>query len=193
MADDLRALQIVADREAAALEALLADCRDLIAEDPDIVLDLAEGETNALELIDALLLADGFDADLIKGAKEAKAVIDARIRRFEGRVERRRAIIERFMLILDQPKLERPAATASLARRKISVEVADESAVPAEFFKTEVVLDKKKLNERVAAILAAREAEFAKAKAENRDPDVEPLPEGVVLGSGGFSLTVRRR
>lgn len=194
MADDLRAAKIAADREATALEALLADCRDMIADDPDLVLDLVEGQTNALELIDQLLLADGYDTELLAGAKQAKAVIDSRQKRFEARIERRRAIIERFLLIMEQKKLERPAATITLAKRKLKVEVIDESAIPSEFFVTpDPVVNKKALNDRVDEIMAQRDAEIAAAKAEAREPVLIPLPDGVALGNGGVGLTVRRR
>jgi hypothetical protein len=55
------------------------------------------------------------------------------------------------------------------------------------------VPDKKALNERVAAIMAEREAETAKAKIEGREPVLPPLPDGVAIGNGGVGLTVRRR
>lgn len=191
---DTQTLDQRAEREAAALEALLADFRDMLAEDPDFALDLAEGQTNALEIIDALVIADGLDAELIAGAKVAKATIEHRVDRFKARIERRRAIIERFLLIMDQKKLERPAATLSLANRKVTVEVSDESAIPSQFFTTPApVLDKKKLNEAVSAIMAARDAEVAAARAENREPILPALPEGVLLGNGGQSLTIRRK
>jgi hypothetical protein len=176
------------------LEALLADFRDMIADDPDLALDLAEGQTNAMEIIDALILADGLDTELAAGAKTAKDIIDQRKKRFEVRIERRRAIIERFMLIMDQKKLERPGATISLAKRKLTIEVVDESALPSEFFtKPDPVVDKKKLNERVAEIMAKRDAEIDAAKAEGREPILPALPDGVALGNGGVNLTVRRR
>lgn len=181
-------------KEATALEALLADCRDMIATDPDLVLDLAESETNALEVVDALVLADGLDVELIKGAKEAKAIIDQRMQRFEARSERRRAILERFMLILEQKKLERPGATISLAERKPKVEIADESAIPSQFYRVpDPVLDKKALNEHVAGLLAKQDAEIAAAKAEGRDAEMYPLPDGVRLTNGSVGLTIRRR
>jgi hypothetical protein len=183
-----------ASKEAVALEALLADFRDMIADDPDLALDLAEGQTNAMEIIDALILADGLDTELAAGAKTAKKVIDDRAKRFEARIERRRAIIERFMLIMDQKKLERPVATISLAKRKLTIEVVDESALPSEYFKQpDPVLDKTKLNDAVAKIMAAREAELEAAKAEGREPNLPALPDGVALGNGGVNLTVRRR
>jgi len=195
MADSATQIQErTASKEALALEALLSDFRDLIADDPDLAIDLAEGQTNAMEIIDALVLGDALDAELIAGAKNAKAAIDLRVKRFDARIERRRAIIERFLLIMDQKKLERPAATISLANRKLSVEITDESALPSEFFTTPApVVDKKKLNEHVAAIMKARDAESVAAKAENRAPFFPALPDGVAIGNGGASLTIRRK
>lgn len=184
----------VATKEAMALEALLADFKDMIADDPDLALDLAEGQTNALEIIDALVLADGLDTEMAAAAKAAAKIVSDRGKRFETRIERRRAIIERFMLIMEQKKLERPAATISLATRKPKVEVTDESAVPSEYFVTPApTLDKKKLNDAVAAIVAKRDAEVIQAKAENREPALPALPDGVTIGNGGSSLTIRRR
>jgi hypothetical protein len=183
-----------ADKVATALEMLLADCREMIEQDPDLVLDLAESETDAFEVIDALLIADGFDAELIKGAKAAKDVIDSRMKRFEQRAERRRAVIERFLLILEQKKLERPGATITLAERKPTVEIEDESAIPSQFYRTpDPVLDKKALNAHVAELLAKQDAEIAAAKAEGREPQMFPLPDGVRLTNGSTSLTIRRR
>lgn len=194
MADDLALQERAASKEAVALEALLADFRDMIADDPDLALDLAEGQTNAMEIIDALVVAESLDEELIAGAKKAKETIDTRIKRFQARIERRRAMIERFLLIMEQKKLERPAATISLANRKLSVEITDESALPSEFFTQPApVVDKKKLNARVAELMAAREAELAAAKAEGREPQLPALPDGVALGNGGVSLTIRRK
>lgn len=180
--------------EATALEVLLADFRDMIADDPDLALDLAEGQTSAMEIIDALVLADGLDTELCAGAKAAKKVIDDRAKRFEARIERRRVIIERFLIIMEQKKLERPAATISLANRKLTVEVTDESALPSEYFTTPApAIDKKKLNEAVAAIMAKRDAEIEAAKREERPPILPALPDGVAIGNGGCTLTIRRK
>lgn len=186
--------EYVASKEATALEMLLADFKDMIAEDPDLALDLAEGQTNALEIIDALVVADGLDTELEAGAKAAAKVLTDRAKRFAQRSERRRVIIERFLIIMEQKKLERPAATISLANRKLSVEVTDESALPSEYFTTPApVVDKKKLNDAVKAIMEKRDAEVIAAKAENRQPELPALPDGVAIGNGGASLTIRRR
>lgn len=181
-------------KEATALESLMADFKDMVADDPDLALDLAEGQTNAMEIIDALVIADALDAELCAGAKTAKKIIEERAKRFEVRIERRRAIIERFLLIMEQKKLERPAATITLATRPLKVEVTDESALSAEYFVTPPpALDKKKLTDAVKAIMALRDAEIAAAKAEERQPDLPALPDGVAIGNGGVGLQIRRR
>lgn len=160
-------------READALAALLSDYRDMIAGDPDFALDLAEGETNAFEVIDALLAADALDAELCDGAKKAIDTIEFRVERFGARIKARRAMIERFLLILEQKKLERPSATITLAERGPVCEIEDESAVPSKFFvATAPKLDKK-------AVKAALDAG-------------EDVP-GARLSNGSISLTVRRK
>jgi len=180
-------------REMQALDALKLALADEIRDDPDFLLDLAEGETSLFEVIDALVSADALDAGLIEGVELAQRNLGYRKERFETRTARRRALLEQAMMMLEVKKLERPAATLSLANRKPKVEVTDESAIPSEFFKSEPKLDKKALNAAVEAIMAQREAEFAAAKAESREPAPPPLPDGVTLGNGSQSITIRRK
>lgn len=160
------------DREMQALaalkEALAAEC----ANDPEFVLSLAEGETDLIETIDALLAADALDDEMIDGADRAIKAIGYRKERFEGRKEVRRGLLERALLMLDQKKLERPAATLSLANRAPKAEIADESQIPARFFKSKPTLDRKAVKDALDA--------------------GEDVP-GARLSNGTVSLTIRRK
>lgn len=191
MADDF--VLSKAERELAALDALKSALADEIRDDPDFVIDIAEGETDLLEVLDALLASDALDDGLIEGVEKAQRELGYRSERFATRKQRRRTLIERTLMMLETKKLERPAATISLASRKPKVEVIDESALPSQFFKTSVTLDKKALNAAVEGIITERDLEFERAKREGRDPNPPPLPEGVALGNGTVSLTIRRR
>lgn len=158
--------------EIAAASALKASLADALAGDPDLLLDTIEGETGLLEIVDALLLADLHDAEMIEGLKRAKDTIDIRRKRFEARVALRRALIEQAMLIVEREKLERPTATLSLISRPPAVEVVEEADIPARFFKSKPVLDKDALK---AALAAGEEV------------------SGARMTNGSQSLTIRRR
>lgn len=159
-------------REMQALEALKSALASEIANDPDFLLDLAEGETSLLEILDAMLEADAMDEGLIEGAAAAAASIAERKERFAKRRAARRVIIEQALVILERNKLERPCATISMANRAPQVIVTDESALPSKFFKSEPKLDKKALKEALDA--------------------GEQVP-GATLSNGSQSLTIRRR
>lgn len=160
------------DREMKALEALKAALAVEIANDPDFLLDLAEGQTSLLETLDALLEADAVDEGLLEGVTAAAARVADRKDRFAKRRAARRAIVEQALVILERNKLERPCATISLAARAPQLVITDESALPSKFFKSEPKLDKKALKEALDA--------------------GEDVP-GATLSNGSQSLTIRRR
>jgi hypothetical protein len=141
-------------------------------DDADLMLDLAEGQTSLLEALDRMLEADLNDEGLLEGLKRIKETVIGRIHRLEERRKSRRVILEQALLALERRSLERPVATMSLADRTPSVEVEDESAIPAKYFDLKPVLDKR-------AVKAALEAG-------------EDVP-GVRLASGLLTLTLRRR
>lgn len=180
-------------REVEAALALKQGIEAAFADDPELVLDTIEGETQLFELLDALLLADLHDAELMDGLASAVKVLQERKERFDHRIKVRRALIERALAMLEIKKLVRPTATLSLSVRKPKVEITDESLVPSQFFKSEPTLQKKVLNDFVAELLAKQDAEIEAAKAEGRQPEMYSMPEGTTLSNGGMSLTVRRK
>jgi hypothetical protein len=168
-----RAPRIDPEREMAALEAIKASIAAEIEGDPEFLLDVAEGETNLLEALDALIEADLFDDSMLEGISVAEHALAYRKQRFETRRRTRRAIMERALVLLDQKRLERPAATLTLTERAPKVEIDDESALPSRFFRTpDPVVDKK-------AIKQALDAD-------------EEVP-GAHMSNSFISLTVRRR
>lgn len=175
MADGARpraSTRIDPEREIAAFAALREAYARECENDPDFAIDLAEGETNLLEAIDALALADLEDDFLADGVKRGIEALRLRQERFDRRRGARRALIEQALLILEVKKLERPAATLSIAERAPKVEIEDESQIPARFFVAgDPKLDKKALK------AALEEA---------------PVP-GARLSNGSVSLTIRRR
>jgi len=122
-------------REAEAAKALRESLAALGETDPDLLLDMTEGETSLLECIDALLLRMSADKALVVGTEAVIGDLDARKRRVEKRIEFDRGLIEQAMAIAELPKIERPAATLSLASRAPSLRIESEADIPAEFWK----------------------------------------------------------
>ena len=121
-------------REAEAARAIRESLAALGETDEELLLDMAEGETSLFECIDALLLRMSADRALVVGTDSVIADLDARKRRVEKRIALDRSLIEQAMAIAELSKVERPAATLSLAARAPALRLDDESAIPAEFW-----------------------------------------------------------
>ncbi|MEQ1811467.1 MAG: siphovirus Gp157 family protein [Terricaulis sp.] len=141
-------------------------------DDADIMVILAEGETNLMQALDCMVAADIYDDALIQGLKVAKDTMAARLHRFEERKKSRRVIIEQAMMLLQCNSLQRPTATLSLTERPPSLVVEEEAQVPAQFFDMKPILNRRRAKE-------ALEAGEAVA--------------GARLSSGSITVTVRRR
>lgn len=122
------------EREARAAAGLRESLRQLGENDETLALDMIEGETSLVECIDALLLANAHDGATVTGIAVVMADLDDRAARVQKRIDMRRALVEQALLTAEIKKLERPAATLSMANRPASVTVADEASIPAEFW-----------------------------------------------------------
>ena len=196
MADTARRAAPALDpaKELLALQALKDSIADAAKDDPDLLLDMAEGETNVLELIDMVLEADLVDQGLLDGLANVKAIVKLREERFEMRMKTRRALLEQALFILEWKKLERPTATISITERKPTITVTDESEIPSEYFRTpDPVLNKKALNEAYAALLEKQAVETMTATAEGREPVQFPMIPGCAVNNGNASIAIRRK
>ena len=156
-------------READAAKALIASLGDY---DDEVIHDMAEGETSIMEAIDAALAEMDECAVIVAGCKAQMAVYDERRAKFDQRQVRIRSLIEQAMLIAELPTAKRAAATVSVKKVPPKPVIADESLIPARFFKQPApVLDRPALN---AAIKAG-----------------EQIP-GIQMDNGGISLQIRR-
>jgi phosphoglycolate phosphatase-like HAD superfamily hydrolase len=107
----------------------MSEAQKLIAELPDderLRHDVIEGETQALECLDAYAEQAIADASLVKQARE-------RAQRLEARAARNRAVVSAILQGLQLKRAERPLFTASLAQRTEVVEVATNEALPSAF------------------------------------------------------------
>jgi len=158
-------------REAEAAKAIRESLAKLGETDPDLLLDMTEGETSLFECIDALLLRMAADKAMIVGTESVISDLESRKRRVERRTEFDRGLIEQAMAIAELPKIERPAATLSLAARAPSLRIESEPDIPAEFWTAGApTLERKALTD---ALKSGR-----------------PIP-GAALSNAAPSLTVR--
>lgn len=182
-------------KEALAVRALLESLREMgEGDDEALLFDSIEGQTQLFEIIDGVL-ARMTDAEvMIEGIEAITKNLSGRKARYEQRIKRDRALIEQAMTIADLAKIERPAATLSLADRPPSLTVTEESEIPADYWRAgEPTLDRKAL----AAALKDREKALA---ALPDDPearsaalvDLPPEIRGACLSNGAPSLSLRR-
>jgi hypothetical protein len=111
------------------LTALLAAYPDL-EQDDVLRLDMIEGETNALELIDLLIAAEREALSL----EEAVRILQERLAIRQARFANRRGALRKYLMQLMEAaglkKVERPAATVSIAAGRQKVVITNEDDLP---------------------------------------------------------------
>lgn len=108
--------------EAGKLRAEIGD------DDPRLLADTIEGETDVFEIIDRLAEAALADKALVTAGKE-------RLQRIEARAERARSTIFRMMEALGLTKCERPLVTVTIAAGAKSAHIVDQSLIPEGFWR----------------------------------------------------------
>ena len=148
------------------IETVAAELRDMLGEDFDesTFLDSLDGETDALDVADALI-AGMQDAEALATAAKAQAdAIKARADRLKARSA---AYKGRMLTLLDaigQKKLERPAATISRRTGSLSVQITDEASVPSQLCKIVQTPDKTAIKKQLEAGEAVPGAELARGE-----------------------------
>lgn len=142
-----------------------------LADDEELLTNTIEGETSLMEAVEKIMTGIDDDQILVNGIKARESELKARRQRIEERIETRKAVIEQALTVAELRTLQCPGYTLTLADRAPKVEIADEAAIPSDYFKTEVKLDK-------AAVGKALKAG-------------EVVP-GASLSNAAPSLTIRR-
>ncbi len=150
---------------------LLADMRDLLGDDADLIATTIEGETELTEVaskaLGRILELNG----MMDGIAGMMASLKDRGERLEQQRNNLRTLLGVAMETGCIKKLETPLATASLRAVPPKAEIIDEAAIPARFWKPqEPKLDKK-------AVLDALKAK-------------EPVP-GATLSNGGMTVSIK--
>lgn len=141
--------------------------------DPKLLLDTIEGETDLAEMC-CLLLEETVDDEIMTTGLSAKiAELQTRKSRIEQSIETRRGIILMAMDRAGIDTIKSPLGTMSVGTVKPKLEIKDEAAIPAEYWKpADPTLDRKALK---AAL------------------DAGTKVEGAGLSNGGINLTIRSK
>lgn len=108
---------------------LLAEYPEL-ADDPDLLADMLDGETNAADMVAALVRQAEEDMAMARAVGEIARANEVRKARFERRSEMRRRAAHRLMELADIRKVERPDLTVSIKATPPKVEVYEPDALP---------------------------------------------------------------
>lgn len=157
---------------AAVKERIIADDPEAV-EDYKLLADMIDGESDALDIVRALI-RHSIEAQALASATKARIDdLKARRDRFERRVETARNTAFAMLEALEwREKIEEPDFTAAIGKGRMSVQITDEALLP----------------ERLVRI--KREPDKTAIAAELKDGDVVP---GAELSNGGAVLVVRTR
>lgn len=143
--------------DARFIEQARADLRNLLAvnpaleEDDVLRLDMIEGETNALELIDKLIEAEKDSSCL----EEATGNAIEQLQKRRGRFANRRLLLRKYMMQIMEAanlkKVERPAATVSIAAGRPKVVIIDEGGLPDDYLRIKQEPNKERIAEALKA------------------------------------------
>jgi hypothetical protein len=106
----------------------LAEYRD----DEEFFLDTLDGETDIVDLTDALLIERIQAEEMAEAIKAQEARLRARRMRIEGRAEAAKRSILLILQSADLKKIERPLATVSRRAGAVSVKITDEEDIPSQ-------------------------------------------------------------
>ena len=143
------------------------------AGDPQLLLDMVEGETSLFECLTVLVEEIQEDEIILNGIKELATSLQARKSRTEKTIETKRNLCLMAMEKVSIPSVKLPAATLSISNTPAQAVVTDESLIPTRFWEPQ---DPKLKKADLASALRAG----------------EKVP-GAELSNGGVKLTLRVR
>lgn len=185
-------------QELVAQRNLLAQIRSIAETDQDFFIDTLEGETNLIDLINALDASILEDELLIDGAKSALEKLQNRKRAAENRIDLKRRLLLHAFHEAGLKTLRTPTSTLSIREAGIKAIVLAAEEVPARYWKpqppkldqdalTKAVRAREKALRELDAMSEPEERQHALAAIDTLHP---PIP-GVTASNGGFTLTRR--
>lgn len=159
------------DQQTAAAAALIANLKDLLEGDDELLKDVLEGETDIFETVNSAVIRlselEGFQASIDEHIKALRT----RKERFATQAGHLRTALLHAMSVADIKKLELDVATVSRKLIAPSVVVQNEPDIPSQYWKPQAPkLDKKSL--------------LADLKGEKNIP-------GATLSNGGETIAIR--
>lgn len=123
-----------------------------LEEDDVLRQDMIEGETNALELIDKLIEAEREALYMKHGAELEIARLEGRAARYSKRQKALRQYMQQIMEAANLKKVERPAATVSIAAGRPKVVIVDESQIPDAYWRIKREVNKEAIGTTLKAL-----------------------------------------
>ena len=145
-----------------AIKRAATEIMDVLEDDPDeqAFLDTLDGETDAMDIADAML-RKALGASAMAAAIKAQEVdLAARRKRYEAREEALRGLLLQLMDAIGVKKLERPAATVNRRFGVLSCVITDEAAIPSQLCKMVTTPDKAAIKAQLLAGEAVPGAEL---------------------------------
>lgn len=145
------------------IAAVAADIRAALGDDDDAqaFLDTLEGETDALEIVDALIEADQEARAMAAAVAERIKDMQARKSRMEAASAAHRVALGQVLDAIGERKLTRPLATVSRTAPRAGLRITDEAALPSQLCRTKVEPDKAAIKAQLEAGETVPGAELA--------------------------------
>jgi len=141
-----------------------------LKDDDQFKLDILEGSTDYLDIINKCLLELSITEGYIEGLKLSRTRMEDKIERHSVKVDTIRKILRRMLEIADVRTAKAPNGTISLTLSPLKVEIVNEDLIPEEFMRIKREPNKTLIGQKLKA--------------------GEDVP-GARLSNGGETLTVR--
>lgn len=165
-----------------AAKVLKYNLKEEFEDDPELLADMVEGETDLFEMADKLWCQMAQDVEKINGIEKRATDLDARKHRYKKRYDRRKALLEQAVGILEG-KMSLPEVTLSLKKNPPVLVIDEESEIPSQFLKRQAPkLDRAGLKKHLNELRKEAEATGAEP----------PAVPGCHLEAAAPSLQVRK-
>jgi hypothetical protein len=106
-----------------------------LSDDDQLRIDVIEGATNALDVVDRLIASIAHAEAMADATREQVEALRTRAGNFDDRAEGLRNVLRGLMDEMRVRKLERPRATVSIRASQPAVIITDGDAIPDEFWR----------------------------------------------------------
>ena len=103
--------------------------------DEDFRLDLLEGSTDYIDIIERLIVNLHITNSYILGLKDARARLDTREERLQMKSDMIRRLLKRMLDMAEIRKVTTPSGTVSIGAKPQGVEIVDEGLLPEKYMR----------------------------------------------------------